>query len=106
MSVVLPVDTPPEPRKQPWVLHILQVNTMNFCSFAQADGKAISTSESEPENELLVAVPNTMSSETVISLYLSPLFKYLITPRLISSSFPLPNESTQFPATARSKAVW
>ena len=72
MSVVLPVDTPSEPRKQPWVLHILHVNTMNFCSFAQADGKATSTSESEPENELLIAVPNTMSSETVISLYLSP----------------------------------
>lgn len=73
MSVVLPVDTPPEPRKQPWVLHIIMVNTMNFCSFAQCDvtpppeveeggegGKTVGV-----ENELLIAVPNTQSSETV-----------------------------------------
>ena len=67
MSVVLPVDTPPEPRKLPWVLHILHVNTMNFCSFAQTEIKASSDSESETEDELLIAVPNTMSSETVCS---------------------------------------
>lgn len=64
MSVVLPVDTSPEPRKQPWLLHILMVNTMNFCSFAQC------TPEPSPEgtvidDRLLVAVPNTKSSETV-----------------------------------------
>lgn len=58
MSVVLPVDTPPEPRKQPWFLHILHVNTMNFCSFAQAEVP-------RTEDELLLAVPNTLSSETV-----------------------------------------
>ncbi|KUJ16262.1 WD domain-containing protein [Mollisia scopiformis] len=58
MSVVLPVDTPPEPRKQPWLLHILHVNTMNFCSFAQAEVPST-------EHELLIAVPNTLSSETV-----------------------------------------
>jgi hypothetical protein len=67
MSVILPVDTSPEPRKQPWVLHILHVNTMNFCSFAQTDAKASSGSDLETEDELLMAVPNTMSSETVSS---------------------------------------
>jgi hypothetical protein len=65
MSVVLPVDTPPQARKEPWVLHILHVNTMNFCSFAQTDVEA----SSESEDELLIAVPNTMSSETVSSAF-------------------------------------
>jgi ASTRA-associated protein 1 len=66
MSIVLPVDTPREARKQPWLLHILMVNTMNFCSFAQcvpvppSEGAAI-------DSELLLAVPNTKSSETVTS---------------------------------------
>jgi WD40 repeat protein len=61
MSTALPVDTPPEPRKQPWLLHILEVNTMNFCSFAQA---SLPANDGRSE-ELLIAVPNTMSSETV-----------------------------------------
>lgn len=60
MSTVLPVDTPPEPRKQPWLLHILEVNTMNFCSFAQTSLPA----NNEASKELLIAVPNTMTSET------------------------------------------
>lgn len=61
MSTVLPVDKPPEPRKQPWLLHILEVNTMNFCSFAQT----ALPSHDDGSEELLIAVPNTMSSETV-----------------------------------------
>jgi hypothetical protein len=75
MSVVLPVDTPPEPRRQPWVLHIIMVNTMNFCSFAQCAVTASSKKEggehegkektASAEDELLIAVPNTQSSETV-----------------------------------------
>jgi hypothetical protein len=69
MSTVLPVDTPPEPRKQPWLLHILEVNTMNFCSFAQT----ALPSNDEGSEELLIAVPNTMSSETVRHSSFSPL---------------------------------
>jgi ASTRA-associated protein 1 len=68
MSTFLPVEAPPEPRKQPWVLHILEVNTMNFCSFAQT----ALPSNDEGSEELLIAVPNTMSSETV--RYLSSRF--------------------------------
>jgi hypothetical protein len=64
MSVVLPVDTPPEPRKEPWLLHVLHVNTMNFCSFAQTEIPK-TVSEDEAAEELLIAVPNTLSSETV-----------------------------------------
>jgi hypothetical protein len=63
MSKVLPVDTPTEPRKQPWLLHILHVNTMNFCSFASSP--ASESPESGVSEELLIAVPNTLSSETV-----------------------------------------
>ncbi|PBP20638.1 WD domain-containing protein [Diplocarpon rosae] len=58
MSKILPVDRPPTPRKQPWLLHLLHVNTMNFCSFAQCPS-------APPSEELLIAVPNTLSSETV-----------------------------------------
>ncbi|KAG4435509.1 hypothetical protein IFR05_009008 [Cadophora sp. M221] len=58
MSVVLPVDAPPEPRREPWLLHVLHVNTMNFCSFAQCPLQS-------SDEELLIAVPNTLSSESV-----------------------------------------
>jgi hypothetical protein len=61
MSVIFPVETPPEPRKQPWLVHVLDVNTMNFCSFAQCSALP----DRENLEELLIAVPNTMSSETV-----------------------------------------
>jgi ASTRA-associated protein 1 len=82
MSTVLPVDTPPEPRKQPWLLHILEVNTMNFCSFAQTE----LPSKDEGSEELLIAVPNTMSSETVRP---SPIFSLLPAP-LSRSRLPKP----------------
>ncbi|KAK7926684.1 hypothetical protein PG985_003682 [Apiospora marii] len=60
LSTTLPLDPSPTPRPQPWILYILPVNTMNFCSFgfcpAGADGTA---------DELLIAVPNTLASESV-----------------------------------------
>jgi hypothetical protein len=69
LSIVLPIDTPPEPRKQPWLLHILLVNTMNFCSFAQTEVPHAPEASPAPEHEnaqdLLMAVPNTLNSETV-----------------------------------------
>jgi hypothetical protein len=65
MSIVLPVDTPPEPRKQPWLLHVLDVNTMNFCSFAEASADSSASSSEGVGEELLIAVPNTISSESV-----------------------------------------
>jgi hypothetical protein len=100
MSTVLPVDTPPEPRKQPWLLHILEVNTMNFCSFAQTD----LPSNDESSEELLIAVPNTMSSETVRTLK-PPLFYNLTTKRSTSSTSPPTKESTTSPAHPPSKAA-
>ncbi|ETS73633.1 hypothetical protein PFICI_14579 [Pestalotiopsis fici W106-1] len=60
LSTTLPLDPLPDERPQPWVLHILEVNTMNFCSFghcpASPDGGI---------DEILIAVPNTLASESV-----------------------------------------
>lgn len=66
LSSVLPLDPSPSPspRPQPWVLHILPVNTMNFCSFALCPAAA-----EHAGSEFLVAVPNTLASESVRLLY-------------------------------------
>ncbi|KAM3069453.1 Astra associated protein 1 Asa1 [Clarireedia jacksonii] len=69
MSTILPIDEVPagqDERKKPWILHILEVNTMNFCSFTSyviprenvPDG-------AEAKDELLIAVPNTLTSESI-----------------------------------------
>lgn len=63
MSTVLPVDVIAEPRRKPWLLNSLEVNTMNFCSFT-----CCVEFRSEANNKnggLLVAVPNILTSETV-----------------------------------------
>ncbi|KAK8105077.1 WD repeat-containing protein [Apiospora kogelbergensis] len=60
LSTTLPLDPSPSPRPQPWVLFILPVNTMNFCSFGFCPANDDGTTE-----ELLVAVPNTLASESV-----------------------------------------
>lgn len=80
MSTTLPLDPCTEPRPKPWMVHLLEVNTMNFCSFSycpvpvpvlpgQKEGQSQDTAkeESKPESELLIAVPNTLASEAVIS---------------------------------------
>lgn len=88
MSKVLPVDTVPEERRKPWILHMLDVNTMNFCAFAmcplhpdikvEEDGDSGKDEKVEVDvekgeksgDQLLLAVPNTLTSESVsILLY-------------------------------------
>jgi hypothetical protein len=102
MSTVLPVDTPPEPRKQPWLLNVLEVNTMNFCSFAQSE---VPSSGNDSSQELLIAVPNTMGSETVCSLPM--LLPPAHDPVRLTSFTSLPREeSTPFQLTRTSKAAW
>lgn len=64
LSNVLPLDPSPSPRPQPWVLHILPVNTMNFCSFALCPAAADGAGP-----EFLIAVPNTLASESVRLVY-------------------------------------
>ncbi|POS76883.1 WD repeat protein [Diaporthe helianthi] len=73
----LPMDVATEPRPKPWMLHLLEVNTMNFCSFAScptapftvptelATQAASSEKTPVPGKELLLAVPNTLASEAV-----------------------------------------
>lgn len=68
LSTVLPLDPTVEPRVKPWMLHLLHVNTMNFCSFAVTSSSAPSSVSRYPppaDPELLVAVPNTLASEAV-----------------------------------------
>ncbi|KAI2640883.1 WD40 repeat-like protein [Hypomontagnella submonticulosa] len=60
MSTALPLDESALERPQPWILHILNVNTMNFCSFASC-----TTGPNTPNDELLIAVPNTLKTEAV-----------------------------------------
>ncbi|KAI5457112.1 WD40-repeat-containing domain protein [Mariannaea sp. PMI_226] len=62
LSKVLPVEDVAEPRAQPWILHLLEVNTMNFCSFAACPS---SPGSMDSSSEILVAVPNTLASEAI-----------------------------------------
>ena len=61
---ILPVDTPSVSARQPWVLHVLNVNALNFCSFAMCiDGMSGMTIKSEyAPKPILIAVPNTIDS--------------------------------------------
>lgn len=66
----LPVDaTADASSKNPWILHILTVNTLNFCSFAMCyDGTPQTTSDdmtirdNYEHKPIRVAVPNTVDS--------------------------------------------
>ncbi|KAL6412255.1 hypothetical protein AUP68_04638 [Ilyonectria robusta] len=60
LSKTLPVEDVPTPRTQPWILHLLEVNTMNFCSFAASSS---SPGHMDDSSEILIAVPNTLASE-------------------------------------------
>ena len=62
LSTALPVEDVPE-RPQPWMLHMLEVNTMNFCAFAACPVNAVESFEQA--SETLIAVPNTLESEAV-----------------------------------------
>ncbi|KAL2159495.1 hypothetical protein VTH06DRAFT_2500 [Thermothelomyces fergusii] len=65
LSTALPLDTTPEPRPQPWILHMLEVNTMNFCSFAHCSASPGRGTDPSALSEILVAVPNTLASEAI-----------------------------------------
>ncbi|KAK4097841.1 WD40 repeat-like protein [Parathielavia hyrcaniae] len=63
LSTKLPLDPSLETRPQPWMLHMLEVNTMNFCSFSHCP--APPQSSPAASFEILVAVPNTLASEAI-----------------------------------------
>ncbi|KAL7795137.1 WD40-repeat-containing domain protein [Trichoderma ceciliae] len=73
LSVSLPLEDTPTPRPQPWVLHLLEVNTMNFCSFAAclSDPEQGSIEAGSPTADVVLAVPNTLASEA-IDIYALP----------------------------------
>ncbi|KJZ79464.1 hypothetical protein HIM_00933 [Hirsutella minnesotensis 3608] len=66
LSTTLPVEPAAEERRRPWMLHLLEVNTLNFCSFA-ACARYGDEDVSGPEapSDILVAVPNTLASESI-----------------------------------------
>lgn len=64
---MLPVDDPVTHRQNPWLLHSLSVNTLNFCSFSSCKQQR---SELTPIDEvddlpepLVIAVPGTKDSQ-------------------------------------------
>lgn len=61
-STTLPVEGETVHRKEPWLLHSLEVNTLNFCAFAMCDADTLRISPPTAEDQfesLLVAVPGT-----------------------------------------------
>ena len=62
LSTTLPVETVLTPRPQPWIIHLLEVNTLNFCSFAMCTNEL---GHADNASEILLAVPNTLASEAV-----------------------------------------
>jgi ASTRA-associated protein 1 len=61
-STALPVEGETEHRKEPWLLHSLDVNTLNFCAFSMCNPSNLQASPSTTQDQaklLLVAVPGT-----------------------------------------------
>ncbi|KAL1642603.1 Astra associated protein 1 Asa1 [Diplodia intermedia] len=69
-STVLPIDDTTTDRKQPWLLHALPVNTLNFCSFAicpeQVASSDASTQNTSSADPILIAVPSTKDDQVDI----------------------------------------
>lgn len=68
LSSVAPIELSGTEPPQPWVVHILEVNTMNFCAFAACPSSPSEEDYSSSLNTadaILVAVPNTLASEAV-----------------------------------------
>ena len=92
LSTKLPLDPSPEPRPQPWILHMLEVNTMNFCSFSHCPA---SPGSSTASSEILVAVPNTLASEAVSVDSIPAPADPLLTPHPQIDIFHLPSQARQ-----------
>ncbi|KAI6325470.1 ASTRA complex subunit [Pyricularia oryzae] len=62
LAKTLPVDPAAEDRPKPWLLYMLEISTMNFCTFSLCEMSSDHLSE---DREALIAVPNTLSSEAI-----------------------------------------
>ena len=67
-----PIDASALTKKSPWMLYLLTVNTLNFCSFAMCEDGMLQHCHSQTAIEdghipkpVLVAVPNTVDSNSV-----------------------------------------
>ncbi|KAK6001022.1 hypothetical protein QM012_003105 [Aureobasidium pullulans] len=72
-SVILPVEDSVTPRHEPWLLHTIPVNTLNFCSFSACEASASEAAQLSPDaidQALLVAVPG--DTEGNIDVYSLP----------------------------------
>lgn len=103
MSTVLPAESTPTRRQNPWVLYTLDVNTMNFCSYAQCCARH--DEGSETTDELLIAVPNVLTSETVSTSFDGKLNSDAQV-RLIYSICRALDVSTRSPMRTNSRGVW
>ena len=71
MDTVLPVQELGLHRRQPWLLHMLAVNTLNFCSFACCEDTAPDPARDQSRAgsgetlPILVAVPSARDSDGV-----------------------------------------
>lgn len=101
-----PVEDVATPRPQPWMLHILEVNTMNFCSFTACPSEAHDNSIGLNNiSDLFVAVPNTLKSEAVGGHLHSQLrLKTKLTVR--STSIPYRLKNDYIPFFQATKTVW
>lgn len=75
MDCVLPVVDSMTRRKQPWLLHVLDVNALNFCAFAMCCDEGVgsevegsSGTGGDGPRPVLVAVPNAVDSGGVWSV--------------------------------------
>lgn len=64
LSTALPLDTAASPRPRPWMVNMLEVNTMNFCAFASC-APPVGSDNERRSDDLLIAVPNTLASEAI-----------------------------------------
>lgn len=84
-STTLPVDDTASERPQPWLLHTLTVNTMNFCSFAMCVDDA-PADPSTPSESILVATPGVQDgSINVTSLPLESRIATIPIPKDVKS---------------------
>ncbi|KAL9105904.1 MAG: hypothetical protein Q9187_008643 [Circinaria calcarea] len=74
LDKILPIDDSHSKRAQPWILHILPVNAMNFCSFAickdqtrkpSAAKELMKPNEDLRHQPVLIAIPNTLDSDGI-----------------------------------------
>ena len=68
MDKMLPVEDTTTRRAQPWILHILTVNALNFCSFSMCYEAPKTKRQAQ---SILLAVPNVDDSEGVFFFLLS-----------------------------------